>query len=358
MLKIDKLKDLKIEKVNPKKEISVNDFEKIRKDCLIFDVRSPIEFEEFNIVGSINLPLLEDEARVIVGTAYKQAGSQQAINLGWKEFEKNSESLISKAKKEICLNKGKKIVVYCARGGMRSAIITNLLDLLGYDVHRLIGGIKEYRNLLYLWLDELLSNWKGKFIVLEGMTGTRKTELIKILDVPYLDLENLASHRASTYGGVGLKERSQKEFLFLLYEELIRLKDFKKIVVEGESKKIGKIHLPEKLFSLMLSGDFIHIIASDDVRVKHVIDEYCCNEEKVQELISLTPKLVNYIGKKKVDEVINWFKTKDYDSAVRFLLLEYYDKVYKNFAKEYVFEISTDDLLKAKKELEEYVKNN
>ena len=333
-INIDLLKKLEIEKINPKGNISVEEFEKIRHNCIVFDVRSPKEFEEFHIVNSINLPLLENEARAIVGTIYRQAGQQEAVNRGWNLFENNFEIMVSKAKKHIV--KDKKVVVYCARGGMRSGIVSNLLELLGYKIFKLEGGIKEYRNQLYLWLDKLLENWKGKFIVLEGMTGTRKTELIHTLDVPKLDLEGLAQHRASTYGGVGLEERSQKMFLFLLYEELLKLKNCTKIVVEGESKKIGKIHLPEKLFDLKLKGDFVHVIASDEVRIKHIIDEYCSSQDKINELIQLTPRLTNMIGKKKVSEIIKWFKEKNYYDAVRFLLLEYYDKVYKNFAKNYV----------------------
>jgi len=363
------IQDLKgIERKTPTNEICVSEFEKIRTDCLVFDVRSPLEFDEFHIVGSINLPLLKDEARKIVGTIYRQAGQEEAVNQGWIEFEKNFKELISKAKMEISKNKnaqkpqflaptkvGKKIVVYCARGGMRSGIVTNLLEHLGYEVYRLIGGIKEYRNSLYGWLDEILDTWKPKFVVLEGMTGTRKTELIQNLNVAKLDLEDLANHRASTYGGVGLKERSQKMFLFLLYEELLKLKDCDKVVVEGESKKIGKIFLPTRLFDLMLSGDFIHVVASDDVRINHIIKEYCSSKEKVEELMALTPRLVKFIGKKKVDEVVSWFQKGEYYLAVEFLLLKYYDNVYKNFAKEYVFEISTDDLKIAKKELEEFL---
>ncbi|MDD3175171.1 MAG: tRNA 2-selenouridine(34) synthase MnmH [Candidatus Nanoarchaeia archaeon] len=350
------IQDLKgIERKTPTNEICVSEFEKIRKDCLVFDVRSPLEFDEFHVIGSINLPLLQDEARKIVGTIYRQAGQQEAVNQGWKEFEKNFKELISKAKMEISKKSNKKIIVYCARGGMRSGIVTNLLEHLGYEVYRLIGGIKEYRNSLYGWLDEILDTWKPKFVVLEGMTGTRKTEFIQNLNVDKLDLEDLANHRASTYGGVGLKERSQKMFLFLLYEELLKLKNCDKVVVEGESKKIGKIFLPEKLFDLMLSGDFVHVVASNDVRINHVIKEYCSSKEKVEELIALTPRLVKFIGKKKVDEVVSWFEKGEYYLAVEFLLLEYYDKVYKNFAKEYVFEISTDDLKIAKKGLEEFL---
>lgn len=344
-----------IERKTPTNEICVSEFEKIRTDCLIFDVRSPLEFDEFHVIGSINLPLLQDEARKIVGTIYRKAGQQEAVNQGWIEFEKNFKELISKAKKEISKKSNKKIVVYCARGGMRSGIITNLLEHLGYKVYRLMGGIKEYRNSLYGWLDEILDTWKPKFVVLEGMTGTRKTELIQNLNVAKLDLEDLANHRASTYGGVGLKERSQKMFIFLLYEELLKLKDCDNVVVEGESKKIGKIFLPEKLFDLMLSGDFVHVVASNDVRINHVIKEYCSSKEKVEELMLLTPRLVKFIGKKKVDEVVSWFEKGEYYLAVEFLLLEYYDNVYKNFAKEYVFEISTDDLNKAKKKLEEFL---
>ncbi|MGE0793340.1 MAG: tRNA 2-selenouridine(34) synthase MnmH [Candidatus Woesearchaeota archaeon] len=357
MINFDDLKKSKIEYLDVKNIISVEDFEKerLKGNLIIFDARSPLEFEEFHVVGSINLPLLKDEARKIVGTAYKEFGEQKAVDKGWELFKNTFEELISKAKKEISKNKDKKIVVYCARGGMRSRIVSNLLEFLGYEVYQIEGGIKEYRNSLYLWLDDLLTTWKGKFIVLEGMTGTRKTELIKILDIPKIDLEDLANHRASTYGGVGLIERNQKMFLFLLYEELLKLKKCNKIVIEGESKKIGKIHLPEKLFSLMMNGDFVHVVASEDVRIQHIVDEYCCSKEKIDELIELTPRLVKLIGKKKVDEVINWFETGNYYSAVRYLLLEYYDKVYKNFAKKYVFEICTDDLLKAKKELEEFI---
>ena len=40
----------------------------------ILDVRSPGEFADDHIPGALNLPVLDDAERALVGTIYKQAG--------------------------------------------------------------------------------------------------------------------------------------------------------------------------------------------------------------------------------------------------------------------------------------------
>ena len=47
----------------------------------IIDVRSPAEFKEDHIYGSINLPVLNNEQRVDIGTIYKKESPFKAKKL-------------------------------------------------------------------------------------------------------------------------------------------------------------------------------------------------------------------------------------------------------------------------------------
>jgi hypothetical protein len=55
----------------------------------IIDVRSPSEFAEDHLPGAINLPVLNDEERVRVGTLYKQTSAFEAKKLGAALIAKN-----------------------------------------------------------------------------------------------------------------------------------------------------------------------------------------------------------------------------------------------------------------------------
>ncbi len=360
-LDIAKLRELKIEHLTPKHTITVPKFEILRKKnkLLVFDARSEGEFEEFHIVGSYNTPLLDNEARAVVGTIYKQQNQAKAIETGWGYFEKTAHQIVDIAKQQIesTEHKGKQIVVYCARGGMRSGIVTNILEYLGYTVYRLDGGIKAYKNYLYSELDSLVSSFKGRFVVLEGQTGTKKTILLEKTILPKIDLEGLAQHRASTYGGVNLQPRSQKMFTFLLYEAFRKIHSEKYIVVEGESQRIGNIFIPMFFFKKMMQGIFVSVVASMKTRVDNIIESYFVTPKSTDEIIALTPRLTKYIGKKRVAWLIEQFKTNNKTEAVTFLLKEYYDHVYKTFNPHemYAKEICTDDIGVAEKELEAFV---
>jgi len=48
----------------------------------IVDARSPSEFAEDHLPGAVNCPVLDDDERELVGTAYKQRGSFEAKRLG------------------------------------------------------------------------------------------------------------------------------------------------------------------------------------------------------------------------------------------------------------------------------------
>jgi len=48
----------------------------------IIDARTPAEFAEDHIPGAINLPVLDDAQRIVVGTMYKQQSAFDARRLG------------------------------------------------------------------------------------------------------------------------------------------------------------------------------------------------------------------------------------------------------------------------------------
>ena len=49
----------------------------------ILDVRAPVEFLQGSLPNSVNLPILNDSERALVGTVYKQKGPEEAVRLGY-----------------------------------------------------------------------------------------------------------------------------------------------------------------------------------------------------------------------------------------------------------------------------------
>ncbi|WP_035720686.1 rhodanese-like domain-containing protein, partial [Gracilibacillus boraciitolerans] len=66
------------------KDIQAEDLYQLKKTNkqVIVDVRSPQEFQEATIPGSINIPLFSDQERAEVGTIYKQQGPEAAKEKG------------------------------------------------------------------------------------------------------------------------------------------------------------------------------------------------------------------------------------------------------------------------------------
>ena len=314
------------------------------------DTRSPCEYVLDRIPGSVNIPIFDNQERKEIGTLYKQ-NQEQALDWGLKRYSEKLPNLTNHFKK---LDKNKTIIVYCWRGGMRSQTITKLISSLGYKAMLLTDGYKGYRA----FVRESLENYKTnfKFIVLWGNTGTAKTKIIERLKVA-IDLEGLAQHRSSLFGAVGLTPRTQKYFETLLFFELERLSSEKYVFVEGESRKIGNIIIPEKIYNQIKKGINIQVNSSIDSRTKITVSEYMKPEyiEKIKEII---PHLKKKLGKKQVENLLKLMDEKDYPQVAKILLTQYYDPLYKHTLNqiEYNYTVNSDDINKCIKELEE-VKN-
>ena len=131
------------------------------------DVRSPIEFEEANIPGALNIPLFSDEERAEIGIIYKNEGKEAAK---WRAMEMVAPKLPNLLNQIKGLKRtGKEPVVHCWRGGDRSKSVATFLELSGIPATRLSGGYRSFREYILEKIPQLLPE---KAVVLHGLTGT------------------------------------------------------------------------------------------------------------------------------------------------------------------------------------------
>lgn len=315
------------------------------KEKVIVDTRSPREFEKDRIPGAINIPILDNEERKIVGILYKEK-PDDAIKLGYEYYNKKLPRMVEEYKK---LDSKKKIIIYCWRGGMRSQTIAKLVADLGFDAVLLEGGYRAYRR----YVRAQLENYEPPFtfIVLYGLAGSGKTELIKQLN-PSIDLEGLAQHRSSNFGAIGLNPREQKLFESLLFARLKELEEEKFVFVEGESHKVGRVFIPNSIFKAMKKGVGVRVNCSIENRAKQIVKDYFTHgeEEKIREIIIY---LKQHLTKKVVEDLLKLMDEKNYEEVSKILLQDYYDSKYEHQISqaECSYTVCNDDVDSCIKEL-------
>jgi tRNA 2-selenouridine synthase len=289
------------------------------------DVRSPMEFKEATIPGSINIPVFDDQERAEIGTLYKQVGQEVAKERGLEIISKKLPNFIH-AFKQIQTP----MTVFCWRGGMRSKTAATVLDLMGIHTNRLSGGIRTFRQWVVHELEK--EEFPPNFIVLNGFTGTGKTEILKRLadnGYPVIDFEYIAGHRGSIFGQIGLEPSNQKKFDSLLVQELIRFKNESYVFIEGESRRIGKVSLPHFLYDKKETGQQIVIHLPIEERVKVILAEYepWKNPECFKEAFQLINKRLHTPIAKQIETHLD---NGEYELVTELLLEHYYDPRYKH----------------------------
>ena len=318
----------------------------LSQKTVFVDVRTPKEFEESAIPGAVNLPLFSNPERTQIGIVYKKIGQQAAIEWGKSLVDSRLSNFVSRFlpfQKEL-------LTVYCARGGLRSAAVVELLMTLGFQVQQLERGYKGYRQYV---LQSLQTSCPTHLIVIHGQTGVGKTRLLKKL--PHaLDLEDLAQHRSSLFGAVNKQPRSQKKFESHLVVEFHKHAAQPTLFIEGESRKVGKVFIPESLWGKMKEGLKVMLTASLETRIERIIEEYVLeSEETFGELKSALHALRGALSHAQVNRLVQYLEKQDYEPIVHTLLTEYYDPRYRHSMKNHTYarEISGENLDKAAQEL-------
>lgn len=304
--------------------------EALKGKYIFVDLRSEKEYGLSHIPFATSLPILDDTARELIGYTYKNQGRDKAVKLGYDHVLPKLSSLVQEI--EALLELGE-LVIYCSRGGMRSDTLYRLLAPSHSGLHKLIGGYKSYRNFL---LENLpIEIEKRKLLVFQGLTGVGKTRILNELkgEFEVLDLEEMASHRGSVFGGLGLdKQPTQKQFENNLFNWIYSAKE--SILVEAESSKIGNLFLPTELKKKMQNSPVVLLEASLSSRVKLLEEEYSVKLlENRQELIRDIWKLKKQLGKKTCQELEGLLLQGSMAKAIEILLLYYYDPLYSHSIK-------------------------
>ncbi len=240
----------------------------------IVDVRSPAEFALDHIPGAINCPVLDDDERARVGTLYVQVSPFTARKVGAALVGRNIAHHIEAS----FAGKPKtwRPLIYCWRGGQRSAAMSHIMCQIGWDAKRLAGGYKTYRHAVVAGIEALAG--KFDYRVICGLTGSGKTILLRHLErrgAQVLDLEQLAAHRGSLLGDLpGEPQPSQKMFESRLWQKLKSLDSKRPVFIESESRKVGNLTVPEPLIARMWQSRCVWLETATEVRVALLLRDY------------------------------------------------------------------------------------
>lgn len=303
---------------------------KDRKQLTIIDVRSPSEYLNSTLPDSLNIPLFDDQERAEIGTLYTQTSVHAAKERGLEIVSAKLPTFI----KEFGDIQGDKLV-FCWRGGMRSRTTATVLSLMDIHTYRLIGGFKAYRTWVLDGLERY--DFKPKSYVIHGNTGTGKTNLLHRLSGlghPILDLEGMAGHRGSTFGEIGLRANNQKTFDSLLLEDLITLEHSPYVLFEAESKRIGKVVMPQFMARQKEIGTQIWIEMPLQSRVQQILEDYRPEQFKEQ-YISAFRSIKSHIHVPIAAEIERNLQSDLFGEAVALLLEYYYDPKYDYSSNQY-----------------------
>ncbi len=289
----------------------------------LLDVRSPAEFAKGHIPGACNLPVFSDEERAAVGIAHARGGNDAAVRAGLELAGPQLADKLDAARR--LARGGREVLMHCWRGGMRSGSMAWLLETGGFVVHLLSGGYKAYRTHVRAVLQR-----PARVLVLSGMTGCGKTDILQAMarmGSQVVDLEGLAGHRGSAFGGVGLPAQPGNEAVEnALHAQWARLNFSRPVWVEDESRRIGTVTLCDEFFSHIENGRLVLVELPMPLRVRRLVRMYADGGHDAALLRGLE-RIARRLGSATCRNCADAVKEGRYIDAVS-MILSYYDKAY------------------------------
>jgi tRNA 2-selenouridine synthase len=298
----------------------------------VIDVRSPREYAEDAVPGSVNLPVLSDAERELVGTVYKQESPFLARKIGAALIAKNIAGHLDTHFRD--KSGGYRPLVYCWRGGMRSGAMVTILGQIGWRAELLSGGYKSYRKCVVRMLYEQEPSPTAQateLIVIDGNTGTAKTEILKrlaALNLQILDLEGLAVHRGSLFGAMDAPQPPQRAFDSSVAARWAAFDPNQPVFVEAESSRIGSLNLPKVLWSEMRRAPRIYISAERGPRAAYLSETYADITANHERLVLTLEKLRHYHPTERIKHWHELVQSGDMCGLAHELTEHHYDPKY------------------------------
>lgn len=300
------------------------------KGAVLVDARSPAEFEEATIPGAINIPVLDNDERKQIGTLYKLYGKEKARRRGVELVASKIPFMVEQAA-SIQAGTALPVIVFCWRGGLRSLALTQFLELAGVPARQLSFGHKGFRRHVLNFFNQ--APW-GRLIVLRGLTGVGKTGYLKRLlerGHPIIDLENLANHRGSAFGHLGMPHQpTQKMFEALIWDQLRSIPENGYAILEGESRFIGRLAIPLPLYRSMQEETSIWIQTSLSKRVQNILADYPTRDSLKTDFAEPIKSLKDKLGTSVVESYLEMLESGCWKELITLLMENYYDPLYQH----------------------------
>jgi tRNA 2-selenouridine synthase len=300
----------------------------------VIDVRSPAEFAEDHVPGAINLPVLSNEERAIVGTIYVQQSRFEARRLGAALIARNVAHHLETALAD--RDGAFKPLVYCWRGGQRSGAMATILANVGWRTGLLEGGYRTWRRQVVARLyDAPLPH--DRLILIDGPTGSGKTALLARIaekGAQVIDLEALARHRGSLFGAwPDSPQPSQKLFETRLLGALEALDPARPVFVEAESSKVGERMVPPALWARMEAAPRITLTAPAEARAHYLASAYADIAADRAQLHGLLERLPRTTAKQALADWRGLADAGQHEALALALIEAHYDPAYARAAR-------------------------
>ncbi len=311
----------------------------------IIDVRAPAEYADDHLPGAISLPVLDDDERARIGTVYKQVSPFTARKMGAALVARNAAAHLEGALAD--KPGGWRPLVYCWRGGQRSGSFATILSQIGWRVETISGGYKAWRALVVKAVYD--TPIAAPVVVLDGNTGSAKTELLNLLPqhgIQVIDLEGLARHRGSLFGALG-PQPSQKAFEASLAMAIAALDPTRPVVIEAESSKVGNCRLPPEIWKAMTRAPRLEIAAPLAARATYLTRAYADMTADAARLADTLSLLKTQHAAEVIEDWQTLATAGDFTPLAHDLMARHYDPRYTKHRARVatsVTEIAADDL--------------
>ncbi|MDB5731373.1 MAG: tRNA 2-selenouridine synthase, partial [Variovorax sp.] len=168
--------------------------------------------------------------------------------------------------------------------------------------------------------------------VVVGATGSAKTRVLQALAAQghqVMDLEEFAAHKGSLLGALpGVAQPSQTAFETRIAEVLDAIDPARPLFVEGESRKIGRIALPQPLVGRLREGACIEIDATPGARLAYLLRDYAYLGDDAEALAQQLGRLKELHGNATVGRWQQWARERALAPLFAELTALHYDPAY------------------------------